>query len=96
MKIRPLQDRVFVERFEAKEKTESGIYIPDAAKDKPQRGTVVAVGKGRVIDGEIVPPLVEPGQIVWFGKYSGSEIEVDDKMLLIVQEDDLIGVEEGE
>ncbi|GIW45727.1 MAG: 10 kDa chaperonin [Candidatus Binatia bacterium] len=96
MKIRPLQDRVVVERIEEEEKTKGGIIIPDTAKEKPQQGKVVAVGPGRVDEkGNRVPPGVKPGDRVLFGKYAGSEIEIDGQQYLIMREDDILGVIEG-
>lgn len=96
MKIRPLQDRVVVERIEEEEKTKGGIIIPDTAKEKPQQGKVIAVGPGRVDEkGNRVPLGVKAGDRVLFGKYAGSEIEIDGKQYLIMREDDILGVIEG-
>ena len=93
MKIRPLQDRVIVERLDAMEKSPGGLYIPDTAKEKPQEGEVVAVGKGkRLEDGKVVPLDVRAGDRILFGKYSGSEIKVDGEEFLIMREDDVLGV----
>jgi chaperonin GroES len=97
MKVRPLQDRVLVKRLEDDvEKTKGGLYIPDSAKEKPQQGKVMAVGKGRVSDdGKLIPLDVKAGDKVLFGKYSGSEIKVDGEELLIMREEDILGVVEG-
>ena len=97
MKVRPLQDRVLVKRLdEDTEKTKGGLYIPDSAKEKPQQGKVIAVGKGRVSDeGKVTPLDVKAGDKVLFGKYSGSEIKVDGEELLIMREEDILGVMEG-
>jgi Co-chaperonin GroES (HSP10) len=91
--IRPLHDRVLVERIEETEQTVGGIIIPDTAKEKPQQGKVVAVGDGKVLeDGTRRPLDVKPGETVLFGKYSGSEIKIDDKEYLIMREDEIYGV----
>jgi chaperonin GroES len=97
MKVRPLQDRVLIKRLdEETEKTKGGLYIPDSAKEKPQQGKVMAVGKGRVNeDGKVTPLDVKAGDKVLFGKYSGSEIKVDGEELLIMREEDILGVVEG-
>ena len=97
MKVRPLQDRVLVKRLEENlEKTKGGLYIPDSAKEKPQQGKVIAVGKGRVSDdGKVLPLDVRVNDKVLFGKYSGSEIKVDGEELLIMREEDILGVVEG-
>lgn len=93
MKIRPLGDRILVRRIKEEEKTKGGIIIPDAAKEKPQEGKVVAVGKGKVTDdGKLVTPEVKAGDKVLFGKYSGSEIKIEDEELLILREDDILGI----
>jgi chaperonin GroES len=95
-KIRPLQDRLIVERVEGEEKTASGLYIPDTAKEKPQQGRVVSVGKGRVReDGTIQPLDVKAGDRILFGKYSGTEIKIDGNEYLIMREDDVLGVVEA-
>ena len=92
-KIQPLGDRVLVEPLEAEEKTTSGIIIPDAAKEKQQRGKVVAVGKGRVTEeGKVTPLEVKAGDQVLFGRYSGSEIKIGATDYLIVKEDDILGI----
>jgi chaperonin GroES len=97
MKVRPLADRVLIQRLdESLEKTKGGLYIPDSAKEKPQQGKVIAVGKGRVNeDGKVTPLDVKTGDKVLFGKYSGSEIKVDGEELLIMREEDILGVVEG-
>ena len=97
MKVRPLQDRVLIKRLEDDvEKTKGGLYIPDSAKEKPQQGKVMAVGKGRVSDdGKVIPLDVKAGDKILFGKYSGSEIKVDGEELLIMREEDILGVVEG-
>ncbi len=95
MKIRPLQDRIIVKRMEEEEKTAGGIIIPDTAKEKPQEGKVVAVGKGKVgEDGRVQPLDVKPGDKVLFGKYAGTEIKIEGEEHLIMREDDLLGVVE--
>jgi len=96
MKIRPLQDRVIVRRVPEEEKSKGGIIIPDTAKEKPQEGKVVAVGKGKANeDGKILPLDVKAGDRILFGKYSGSEIKIDGEEHLILREDDILGVIEG-
>jgi chaperonin GroES len=95
MKIKPLQDRVIVKRIEEEEKSKGGIIIPDSAKEKPQEGRVVAVGKGKVDEhGKITPMDVKVNDRVLFGKYSGTEINIDDEEHLIMREDDILGVVE--
>ena len=97
MNIRPLYDRIVVKRLEdEKENKIGGLYIPDSAKEKPQEGEVVAVGKGkRLEDGKVVPLDVEKGNRILFGKYSGSEIRIDGEEFLIMREDEVLGVLEG-
>ena len=91
LKIRPLDDRVVVEPLEAEEKTAGGIVLPDTAKQKPQRGTVVAVGPGKLLDnGERVALAVAVGDEVIYGKYSGTDIEVDGKDVKILRESDIL------
>lgn len=93
MSVRPLHDRIIVDRLEEGEQQIGGIIIPDSAREKPQRGTVVAVGKGRVgKDGKIVPLDVQAGDQILFGKYSGQEIRLDGKDLFIMKEDDVLAV----
>jgi chaperonin GroES len=92
-KIRPLQDRLIVERLEGEEKTASGLFIPDNAKEKPQQGKVIAVGKGKVRDDGTLQPLdLKKGDRILFGKYSGTEIKIDGNEYLIMREDDVLGV----
>ena len=92
-KIQPLGDRVLVAPLEAEEKSAGGIVIPDAAKEKQQRGKVVSVGKGRIgDDGKVVPLEVKAGDEVLFGRYSGSEIKIGANEYLIVKEDDILGI----
>jgi len=96
MKIRPLQDRVIVKRIAEEEKTKGGIIIPDTAKEKPQEGKVIAVGKGKANDdGKIIPLDVKVGDKILFGKYSGSEIKINGEEHLIMREEDILGVVEG-
>src|SRR4030088_2386352 len=93
MNIRPLYDRIVVKRIEEKEQMHGGLYIPDSAKEKPQEGEVVAVGKGkRLEDGKTVPLDVKAGDRILFGKYSGSEIKLDGEELLIMREDEVLGI----
>lgn len=93
MKIRPLQDRVIVERLAEEEKTKGGIIIPDTAKEKPIEGKVIAVGKGKVTeDGKLVKPDVKTGDRILFSKYAGSEVKVEGKEYLIMREDDILGI----
>ena len=82
-KIRPLQDRLIVERLDAEEKTASGIYIPDSAKEKPQQGKVIAVGKGKIReDGSVTPLDLKEGDTILFGKYAGTEVKIEGKSFL--------------
>ena len=91
--IRPLQDRLIVRRLDSEEKTAGGLYIPDSAKEKPQQGEVVAVGKGKVKeDGTVIPMDIKKGDKILFGKYSGTEIKLDGEELLIMREDEVLGV----
>ncbi|MFQ5645403.1 MAG: co-chaperone GroES [bacterium] len=93
MGIRPLQDRILVERLEEKEQIKGGIIIPDSAKEKPQEGKVIAVGKGKIgKDGNRQEVDVKVGDTVLFGKYSGTDVKIDDKEFLIMREDDILGV----
>ena len=95
-KIRPLHDRVIVEREEEERTSAGGIVIPDTATEKPIRGKVVATGKGKILDDGTVRPLdVKAGDKVLFGKYSGTEIKIDGDELLVMREDDLMAVIEG-
>jgi chaperonin GroES len=96
MKIRPLQDRVIVKRLEEEEKTKGGIIIPDSAKEKPQEGKVIAVGKGkRTEDGKLIPLDVKVGDRILFGKYSGTEVKIEGEEHLIMREEDILGIIEG-
>jgi len=96
MNIRPLYDRIVVRRLEEQENKVGGLFIPDSAKEKPQEGEVVAVGKGkRLEDGKVVALDVQKGDRILFGKYSGSEIRIDGEELLIMREDEVLGVLEG-
>ena len=92
--IRPLHDRVIVRRIDASEtKTSGGLFIPDSAKEKPQEGEVVAVGKGKLLEnGSRVEPDVKAGDRVLFGKYSGTEVKIDGEELLIMREDEILGI----
>ncbi|HPE49306.1 MAG TPA: co-chaperone GroES [Hyphomonas sp.] len=93
MKLRPLHDRVVVRRVKEEEKTKGGIIIPDAAKEKPQEGEVVAVGKGAIgEDGKHMPMEVKKGDRVLFGKWSGTEVKIDGEDVLIMKESDIMGV----
>ena len=96
MKVRPLHDRIMVERLEEQEVRRGGIIIPDTAKEKPQQGTVLAVGKGKVNDdGKRVPVDVKVGDRILFGKYAGQEIKLDGEEYFIMKEDDVLAVIEG-
>src|SRR3989440_6080616 len=93
MKVRPLHDRVLIKRIEEQETVRGGIIIPDLAKKKPQEGEVVAVGTGkRLEDGKVIPLGVKEGDRVLFGKYSGTEIKIDDNEYLILREDEVLGI----
>ena len=93
MKIRPLQDRILVQRVEEEEKTKGGIIIPDTAKEKPAEGKVVAVGNGKLgDDGKRIPLEIKKGDKVLFGKYSGTEVKIEGEEYLIMREDDILGV----
>jgi chaperonin GroES len=93
MKLKPLSDRVIVKQTEAEEKTKSGIYLPDAAKEKPTLGKVIAVGPGKVDEkGKRMTLSVKAGDTVYYGKYSGNEVEVDGTKYVILRETDLLGV----
>ena len=96
MALRPLQDRLLVKRLEEGEQVQGGIIIPDTAKEKPQQAKVLAVGPGRVTDdGKLQPIEIKVGDTVVFGKYSGTEVKVDGDDLLIIREDDVLGVLES-
>ena len=90
MKLKPLGDRVIVKAIEAEEVTASGIVLPDTAKERPQRGKVLAVGEGRYVEGKRVPPDVAEGDEVVYSKYGGTEIKVEGEELLILQEHDIL------
>jgi len=93
MKIKPLHDRIVVKRIEEEEKTKGGIIIPDAAKEKPQEGRVIAVGDGKVLEnGQKSPLAVKVGDKILFGKYSGTEIKIDGEEHLILREDDVLAI----
>ncbi|MGO9454809.1 MAG: co-chaperone GroES [Candidatus Binataceae bacterium] len=93
MKIRPLGDRVLVKRLKEEDRTKGGIIIPDTAKEKPQEAKVVAVGKGKVNDdGKLIPTEVRAGDKILFGKYSGSEVNIDGEEHLIMREEDILGI----
>jgi len=93
MKIRPLHDRILVERLEEKETKKGGIIIPDTAKEKPQEAKVIAVGNGKVNeDGKKIPLDVKAGDKILFGKYSGAEVKIDDKEYLILREEDVLAI----
>lgn len=93
MKLRPLGDRVLVERLEIQEQVKGGIIIPDTAKEKPQEGRVIAVGSGKKLEsGEVKPLDVKAGDKILFGKYAGTEVKLDDKEYLIMREDDILGI----
>ena len=96
MKIRPLHDRIIVKRLEEEKKTASGIVIPDSAAEKPDQGEVTAVGKGKTTDqGKLVPIDLKVGDRVLFGKYSGQTVRVKGDELLVMREEDIMGVVEG-
>ena len=93
MKVRPLHDRVIIERIEESEQRVGGIIIPDSAKEKPQQGKIIAAGKGRVEkDGKVTPLDVKAGDTVLFGKYAGQEIKIDGNEYLIMREEEVLGV----
>ena len=94
MRVRPLQDRIIVKGSDGEEKSAGGIIIPDTAKEKPQEGTVIAVGEGRREDGKLITPEVKRGDRVLFGKYAGTEIKVDGEDHLILREEDVLGIVE--
>lgn len=95
MNLRPLQDRIIVKRVEEETKTAGGLFIPETAKEKPQRGEIVAVGNGKKTeDGKVLPLDVKVGDLVLFGKYAGTEIKVDGDDYLMMREDDILAVVE--
>lgn len=95
LKIRPLHDRVLIKRLSDEEKTSGGIIIPDSAKEKPQEGKVVAVGKGRIDDGKVIPLDVKAGDKVLFSKYSGNEIKIQGEDHLVLKEEEILGILEA-
>ena len=96
MKLKPLADRVIVKALEAEEKTKSGIYLPDAAKEKPTKGKVISVGPGKLDDkGKAMELSVRTGDTVYYGKYSGTDIEVDGEKFVILRESDILAVIEA-
>lgn len=93
--LRPLHDRIIVERISEDEKTASGIIIPDTAKEKPQKGKVIAVGKGKITDdGKTLPLDIKAGDVVLFGKYAGTEVKIENEDKLIMREDDVLAIVE--
>ena len=93
MTVRPLHDRILIKRIEEKETVKGGIIIPDSAKEKPQEGQVIAVGNGKKTeDGKVIPLDVKAGDRILFGKYSGTEIKIDDQEYLILREEEVLGV----
>ncbi len=93
MGLRPLHDRILVERIDVDEKTAGGIIIPDSAREKPQKGKIIAVGKGKICeDGSVRALDVKSGDVILFGKYSGTEIKIDNQERLIMREDDVLAV----
>ncbi len=93
MKFKPAGDRVLVKPSESKEKTKGGIFLPDTAKEKPQEGKIIAVGEGKKTDdGKTIAPSVKVGDIVLYGKYSGTEIRIDEEEYLIIREEDIFGI----
>jgi len=96
MTVRPLHDRILIKRIEEKESIKGGIIIPDSAKEKPQEGQVIAVGNGKKTEeGKVIPLDVKAGDRILFGKYSGTEIKLDDQEYLILREDEVLGVLEA-
>ena len=93
MSLKPLNDRVLVKRLESEERTASGLYIPDTAKEKPSKGEVVAVGPGKhADDGKLVPMAVKVGDMVLFTKYAGTEVKIDGAEHLVMREDDILAI----
>jgi len=92
MKFKPAGDRILIRPLEAKEKTKGGIYLPDTAKEKPQEGEIIAVGAGKKSDeGKVIPVEFKKGEKVLYGKYSGTEITIDEEKYLIIREEDILG-----
>lgn len=97
MKLRPIHDRLIVKRLEAESRTKSGLYIPEQAKEKPQQGEVLAAGQGFMKeDGSLRPMSVKTGEKILFGKFAGTEIEIDGERFLIIREDDVLSIVDGE
>ena len=93
LKLKPIGDRVIVQRLGSAEKSKGGLYLPDTAQEKPQEGKVIAVGTGKTLkNGKVIPLAVKPGDRIIFGKYSGSEIKVDDKEYVFLSEDDILAI----
>ena len=93
MKVKPLHDRILIKRVEEKETIKGGIIIPDSAKEKPQEGEVIAAGNGKKTeDGKVIPLDVKAGDRILFGKYSGTEIKIEDEEFLIIREDEVLGI----
>lgn len=93
VKLKPIGDRIIVQRLGSAEKTKSGLYVPDTAQEKPQEGKVIAVGSGRTLSGgKVVPSLVKAGDRIIFSKYSGSEIKLEDKEYVFLSEDDILAI----
>ena len=96
MAVKPLEDRILIKPLERETKTESGIFLPESATEKPMQGSVIATGPGKLLDnGERMKPMVKKGDVVVFGKYSGTEIEIKGNSHLIVRESELLGMIEG-
>jgi chaperonin GroES len=96
MKVKPLHDRILIKRVEEKETIKGGIIIPDTAKEKPQEGEVIAVGGGKKTEeGKVIPLDVKAGDRILFGKYSGTEIKIDEEEYLIIREDEVLGIIEA-
>ncbi len=92
-KLKPIGDRVIAQRLGSAEKSKSGLYLPDSAQEKPQEAKVISVGSGKTLpNGKVVAPSVKPGDRILFGKYSGSEIKVDDKEYVFLSEDDILAI----
>ena len=93
LKLKPIGDRVIVQRLGSADKSKGGLYLPDTAQEKPQEGKVIAIGSGKVLkNGKVIPLAVKPGDRIIFGKYSGSEIKVDDKEYVFLNEDDILAI----
>ena len=93
LKLKPIGDRVIVQRLGSAEKSKGGLYLPDSAQEKPQEGKVIAVGSGKTLkNGKVIPLAVKAGDKIIFGKYSGSEIKVDDKEYVFLNEDDILAI----